>query len=132
MATIQIVDGHITAEERRKTIREMANITINAYPDIELDRRIIIADQAARMCYAGNTIPTDTDDKIMYIHISNLETAIAILTGIGKTSSLEMVKIYMDEKKQAMKGISDRDTNANTRVIKSTRGIGKSSGGPFV
>ena len=124
----------MSAVTRRQIVRDMGRISRQSYDDAKLDERILIADQTARMCYSGNTIPDNDDDKRTFIHLSNLEAVIPILTGLAKNEFLEMAKIYSDQKDKLIAAINDTDKRANKTTMSTTQGVrGSGTGrGTFV
>lgn len=101
----------ITIEERRRRVRELANITETVYTDAHLDEKIQAADHYVSLMTTENPVTdTDTIERIAgFITASNMYTADLIIQGIPDSNPK-----YKSEIKDIIKALNNTNKTAQT------------------
>ena len=90
----------ITAQDRRDSVRELADVSTKSYDDTSLDRKIENADAIAQAL-----LQQTTPDNNM-LSISNIQSAILIRIGIGGTENEGAVQELRETSKRIIQSIN--------------------------
>ena len=122
-----IIGAGITEVMRRDNTRQLANISINSYNDAKLDQKINMVDGLVRVMWPGNEVPTDDKYLHAFIMVSNMETAIQILSGITGDMERRMVRDYRERCKDIMMAVTDQNSEQQKPVVGKTAGLSGNS-----
>ena len=111
-----LIDG-ITEADRRARVREYANITTASYSDAELDRKILNADDMIQI-----RLQTTTPSRHM-ITLSNMQTAINILSGLGSSNYDSQIQNLKDTIKEMIESVNNMSPEQNAPTVMTTSGI---------
>ena len=107
----------ITAQDRRDSVRELADISTKSYNDSQLDRKIENADEIAKTLLQRSTADADL------INVSNIQTALLIKAGIADSENNESVRELRETSKRLVQSANGSAPEQTAEYTGSTNGI---------
>lgn len=125
-----ISSSDMAKNQRRRIIRDLANITIHTYDNDSLDSRIKNWDEIARTYFRVQGV-TLTGDEIYFhnlITVSNLLTSIAIRESLGGNENLAVAKEQTILYRSIVNAQNKKEPEQGLNSISKTNGINNQSG----
>lgn len=119
----------ITEEIRRKTIRELADISSATFDNDELDARIENADQISKTYFNANSELTGEEDYFRnLITVSNLITSVLIRQGLGGGDNIAVAKDQTVMYRSIVNAQNKKEPEQGQEIMTKTAGINNRAG----